>query len=100
MSENVTYVNVAPEKMGQIFEQLGEAEKNTRTTVLTKPFLTHTYAPAERGKYKGLHRLKFEVLIPEEAISGPNALLDVGAFLALKVPTNRIADEFLKEDQK
>lgn len=92
---NTVYVDVSPERMTELFQILDNVDSDARTTVLAKPLLTQTHAPAASGKYKGLHRLKFEVLIPEDVVLGPNALLDMGAFFALKLPTERINPEFL-----
>jgi hypothetical protein len=50
------------------------------------------HAPVKTGKYKGYHRIKCEILIPEDAITGDGILEDFGAFSVLSVPKARVAD--------
>ena len=48
--------------------------------------------PARTGKYKGYHRIKMEVWIPEEAIEGDAALLNTKTAVLLSVPKNRVKE--------
>ncbi|MCM3131870.1 hypothetical protein M3629_03690 [Paenibacillus polysaccharolyticus] len=50
------------------------------------------HAPVKTGKYKGYHRIKCEILIPEDDIKGDGILEDFGAFAVLSVPKARVAD--------
>lgn len=50
------------------------------------------HAPVKTGKYKGYHRIKCEILIPADAITGDGILEDFGAFAVLSVPKKRVAD--------
>jgi hypothetical protein len=50
------------------------------------------YAPSKNGKYKGYHRLKFEVWIPEDAIEGENAIDDFGAVVLMRLPKSRVKE--------
>jgi hypothetical protein len=56
------------------------------------------HAPSKTGKYKGYHRFKFEVWIPEDAIEGENALSDFNAVVLMSLPKSRVKDH-LKNDK-
>ncbi|MMZ69916.1 hypothetical protein D1872_328430 [compost metagenome] len=57
------------------------------------------YAPAKQGKYKGYHRIKTEIWIPEDAIKGEGAISDFGAFALLRIPVSRVQDH-LKQTKR
>ncbi|KKO51117.1 hypothetical protein [Paenibacillus sp. DMB20] len=66
----------------------GIADKHPDSMIVLAPFAGNisTHAPTKTGKYKGYHRMKLEILIPEEAIKGEDALNDFGAFAVLRLP--------------
>ena len=55
--------------------------------------------PAKKGKYKGLHRIKCELLIPEEAIVGDAALTDFKATVLMAIPNSRVAESMRRKDE-
>ena len=53
-----------------------------------------TYSPSKKKDY---FRITFEAVIPKEAVLGPNALMDFGGFMLLRLPKNRLQPKFVKE---
>lgn len=49
-------------------------------------------------KKKHYFSLKVEVMIPADAIKGEGAILDFGGMMLIRLPKNRIADQFLSHE--
>ena len=60
---------------------------------------TSVHAPARTGKHKGYHRVKMEIWIPEDAIKGDNALVELGAAVLLSLPKNRVSDHLVPKEE-
>jgi len=58
------------------------------------------HAPATKGKYKGYHRFKFEVWIPEDAIKGDSALNDFGAVTLMRLPKSRVQEHLINSEEE
>lgn len=80
----------------EMISKLTDSMKGNGGVLVVAPLAGNlsTYAPAQRGKYKGYHRIKCEVLIPDEAIQGGNAIADFAAAMLLSIPENRVRDNF------
>ncbi|GAS82422.1 hypothetical protein [Paenibacillus amylolyticus] len=80
--------NVTPESIKQSME---DNSRDDRMWVVA-PFANKASirAPVKQGKYKGYHRIKCEIWVPEDAIKGKGILEDFGAFAVLSVPKNRV----------
>lgn len=71
----------------------------TRTLVVAPPSGSLTiYNAPDKGKYKGIHRIKTEVHIDADAV-GPQGLMDVPFSIVLGIPNERVAPH-LKHDPK
>lgn len=98
MSKNVVF-DVSKEFVGKVAEDLGN--KHDDSILVLAPFSGSliTYAPSKKGKYKGYHRLKLEVWIPEDAIKGDDALSDFGACALMRLPKSRVQDHLINKDK-
>ncbi|MGX4583346.1 hypothetical protein [Paenibacillus chitinolyticus] len=96
MNKNVIF-NVNKEILASIAEQA--ADEYADSSLVLAPFSGNAsiYAPAKKGKYKGYHRIKVEIWIPEDAIKGEGTLSDFGAFAVLRIPKSRIQDHLVSE---
>lgn len=57
------------------------------------------HGPVKKGPYKGYHRIKTEIWIPEDSIKGDEALSDFGAFAVVRLPKSRVECHLLKEER-
>jgi hypothetical protein len=90
MSKSV-YLNVTPEQVKNAAEVIPR-EYPDSIIVLAPIFPKSTESPTKKRAY---HRIKFEALIPAEAINGEGALDDFGGLLILRLPKKRIQPKFL-----
>lgn len=73
----------------------------TRTLVVAPPSGSLTiYNAPDKGKYKGIHRIKTEVHIEADAVVGPQGLMDVPFAIVLGIPNDRVADHLKHEVKK
>lgn len=56
------------------------------------------HAPSKTGKYKGYHRIKMEVWIPEDAIKGENVLDDISLITLLRLPKSRVQPHLIRNE--
>lgn len=54
------------------------------------------HAPSKSGKYKGYHRIKMEVWIPEDAIKGDSALSEFSLLSMLRLPKSRVQPHLIR----
>jgi hypothetical protein len=96
MSRDVIF-DVNKETVSELAGQI--KDKYNDSILVLAPFSGQlkTYAPAKSGKYKGYFRINTEILIPEDAIKGENALSDFGAFVVMRLPKVRVADHLINE---
>lgn len=90
MSKNVIF---GPHKNTVV--SLTEAMKGEDKILAIAPLAGElsTHSPVKSGKYKGYHRIKCEVLIPEYAIKGNNAITNFTAAMLLGIPSERVDDD-------
>lgn len=86
------FFDISPDSVKTAVEQIKE-EYNDSLMVMA-PFSGNMsmHAPRKSGKYKGYHRIKCEIWIPEDAIQGEGALTDFGAFAVMRLPKDRVQD--------
>jgi hypothetical protein len=90
--------DITKQSLGQIAESIQLNYEDSMLVLAPLAGNISVYAPATKGKYKGYHRFKFEVWIPEDAIEGNSALGDFGAMVLMRLPKNRVK-EHLKRDE-
>lgn len=59
------------------------------------------HAPSKSGKsgkYKGYHRIKMEVWIPEDAIKGDSALSEFSLLSMLRLPKSRVQPHLIRSE--
>lgn len=96
MDRNVIF-DVNKETVAELARQI--KDKYDDSILVLAPFSGQlkTYAPTKTGKYKGYFRLNTEILIPEDAIKGEDALSDFGAFVVMRLPKVRVADHLINK---
>jgi hypothetical protein len=96
MDKNVIF-DVNKEVVAELAGQI--KDKYDDSILVLAPFSGQlkTYAPAKSGKYKGYFRLNAEILIPEDAIKGENALSDFGAFVVMRLPKERVNNHLINK---
>lgn len=102
MSKTV-YFDVSKETIGSAAEGLINSHGNNGDSILVlAPFVgkISTYAPAKKGPYRGYHRLKLEIFLPEDAIKGEDALRDFGAFAVMRLPKERVQDHLVQDPKQ
>lgn len=86
------YVNINPDDVKNCAEWI---VKNYQDSVIClapiKPISTHS--PSKNKKY---FSIKLEVMLPVDAIKGDGAILDFGGMMLLRLPKDRIAEQFKK----
>ncbi|QNB48189.1 hypothetical protein BR63_19090 [Thermanaerosceptrum fracticalcis] len=88
------YINVSPKDVEHIVSQI--KEQNPDGVIVLAPINPmNTYAP---GKKRDVFRITFEAIIPTEAITGKNCLMNFGGMMLLMLPKNRIEPQFLKRE--
>lgn len=97
IDRNVIF-DVSPDSVKKAADAVANQDQDSLLVIA--PFSGHMsmHAPAKRGKYKGYHRIKCEIWIPEAAIQGTDALIDFGALALLRLPKSRV-QEHLKKDR-
>jgi hypothetical protein len=96
VEKNVIF-DVSKETVAELAGQI--KDKYDDSILVLAPFSGQlkTYAPTRSGKYKGYFRINTDILIPEDAIKGENALSDFGAFVVMRLPKARVADHLIDE---
>ncbi len=87
MSKNVVF-NASTVLVSAATENMNREDRLT----VVAPFVGNmqVHAAPSSGKYKGYHRSKCEIFIPEDAIKGDGIIEDFGAFAVLSIPKNRV----------
>lgn len=65
--------------------------------VASGPVKLEIHTPAERGKYKGVHRIKLEVQIPKDALTEGATLFDKKLGVVLRLPREAVAEDLRPE---
>lgn len=101
-NKRVALFDVKPETLQNVAASVQERNPDSILALVPLSGNISVHSPATKGKHKGYHRFKFEAWIPEDAIKGPDALTDFGAFVLMRLPQNRIANHLLweKEDSE
>ena len=97
MTRNVLF-DGTKETVADITEGMLERNKDSLMVLAPLSGNVSIHAASKTGKYKGYHRLKFEVWIPEDAIKGESALNDFGAITLLSLPKSRVSDHLKRND--
>ena len=90
------HINVLPEHIKQIAEGIKDANPDS-ILVLPPVNPISTYSPTKKKKY---HRITVELVIPEGALNGANALTDFGVFAVLRIPEKHISEQYLTDKKK
>lgn len=86
------YINVTPEQVKRSLELV--IDKSPDSVLVMAPIAGfETYSPSKK---KPCHRIKAEIIVPEDAIIGTSCLSDFGLVATLRIPTDRINPEYLK----
>jgi hypothetical protein len=88
--------DVSDETLVELTKSLNEQHKDSLLVLAPFSGNLSVHAPSNKGKYKGYHRFKMEVWIPEDAIKGEDALIDFGGLTLLRLPKNRVQDHLKK----
>lgn len=89
---NTCYINVSPEQVKESLQLVAE-KKPDSVLVLAPIGGFEIYSPSKKKPY---HRIKAEIIVPEDAIIGESCLSDFGIIVTLRLPKNRINPEYLK----
>lgn len=74
--QNVIF-DVMDETVMKVAKQVKNSKSDSMLLLAPVSGNCSLHAPSKTGKYKGYHRIKMEVWIPEEAIKGENVLDDI-----------------------
>ncbi|CCO08253.1 hypothetical protein [Desulforamulus hydrothermalis] len=80
------YVDVDPQVVKEVISHLKDKNPDS-IIVLPVVQALETYSPTKKKDY---FRIKYEAIIPKDAIIGGSCLTDFGALIVMRVPKNRI----------
>ena len=86
------YINVSPEQVKDSLQMV--KDKNPDSVLVLAP--VRGIEMMSPTKKKPFHRVKVEVVVPEDGVIGNECLGDLGVIVTLRVPQNRINPEYLK----
>jgi len=86
------YINLSPEQVKDSLQLV--ADKYPDSVLVLAPVCgIEMRSPTKK---KPFHRIKVEVVVPEDGIIGNECLDDLGVVATLRIPRNRINPEYLK----
>jgi hypothetical protein len=97
MSRSVIF-DVSQETVAKVADAMVKQHDDSLLVLAPLAGSISVYAPSKKGKYKGYHRLKFEVWIPEEAIKGESAIDDFEAVVLMRLPRSRVQEHLKNEE--
>lgn len=89
-----TFFGVDPNRLPRIVGNVFE-DTNLAVTGPSGNFEVHN--PAQKGKYKGLYRMKIEVQFPEDSLVGREGLFKIMPLIIFGIPEVRVADHLKRE---
>ncbi|MGE7840646.1 hypothetical protein ACQKNX_07635 [Lysinibacillus sp. NPDC093712] len=89
--------DVTEDTVGKVAKQIKSSKPDSMLVIAPMSGSCSVHAPSKSGKYKGYHRIKMEVWIPEDAIKGDSALDDFGLVTMLRLPKSRVQPHLIRE---
>ncbi|MEQ6355144.1 hypothetical protein ABNX05_10995 [Lysinibacillus sp. M3] len=91
--------DVTDETVAKVAKQVKNNKSDSMLVLAPMSGNCSVHAPSKSGKYKGYHRIKLEVWIPEDAIKGENALDDFGLVTMLRLPKSRVQSHLISNNE-
>lgn len=92
--------DITDETVKKVAGQIKESSPDSMLVLAPPSGNISVHAPSKSGKYKGYHRIKLEVWIPEDAIKGENALHDFGLVTLLRLPKARVQPHLIHNEDE
>ena len=86
------YINVSPKQVRDSLQQAAERKPDS-ILVVAPVGAFDLFSPTKKEPY---HRIKAELILPEDAIIGQECLTDFGLIATLRIPKDRINPKYLK----
>ena len=91
--------DVTDETVARVAKQVKNNKSDSMLVLAPMTGSCSVHAPSKSGKYKGYHRIKLEVWIPEDAIEGEDALDDFGLVAMLRLPKSRVQPHLIRDNE-
>ncbi|MBG9689407.1 hypothetical protein GAG94_03150 [Lysinibacillus sphaericus] len=95
--QNVIF-DVMDETVMKVAKQVKNSKSDSMLLLAPMSGNCSLHAPSKTGKYKGYHRIKMEVWIPEDAIKGENVLDDFSLITLLRLPKSRVQPHLIRSE--
>ena len=95
--QNVIF-DVMDETVMKVAKQVKNSKSDSMLLLAPMSGSCSLHAPSKTGKYKGHHRIKMEVWIPEDAIKGENVLDDFSLITLLRLPKSRVQPHLIRSE--
>lgn len=95
--QNVIF-DVIDETVMKVAKQVKNRKSDSMLVLAPMSGNCSVHAPSKTGKYKGYHRIKMEVWIPEDAIKGENVLDDISLITLLRLPKSRVQPHLIRNE--
>ncbi|MEK4122059.1 hypothetical protein [Lysinibacillus sp. FSL K6-0102] len=95
--QNVIF-DVMDETVMKVTKQVKNSKPDSMLLLAPMSGNCSLHAPSKTGKYKGYHRIKMEVWIPEDAIKGENVLDDFSLITLLRLPKSRVQPHLIRRE--
>lgn len=80
----------------KVAKQIKDSKPDSMLVLAPMSGSCSVHAPSKSGKYKGYHRIKMEVWIPEDAIKGDSALSEFSLLSMLRLPKSRVQPHLIR----
>lgn len=80
----------------KVAKQIKDSKPDSMLVLAPMSGSCSVHAPSKSGKYKGYHRIKMEVWIPEDAIKGDSALSEFSLLSMLRLPKARVQPHLIR----
>lgn len=91
--------DVTEKTVESVANQIKNQHKDSMLVLAPVSGSCSVHAPSKTGKYKGYHRIKMEVWIPEDAIEGDSSLNDFGLVTLMRLPKKRVKPHLIRNEE-